>query len=123
MSLCIPVALSDRSYEVHIGEGLLDKAGSLLAAFLGAPSPRRVPVVTDATVAKLYYARVEASLTAAGLASVSLVVPPGEQTKSFAQLERVVDALLAENVERGSLIVALGGGVIGDLTGFAAGMV
>jgi len=123
MSLSIPVRLSDRSYDIHIGQDLLDKAGLLLAAQLGPSAPRRVPVITDETVAQLYGPRVETSLTAAGLSPVCLVLRPGEQTKDFANLERVVDALLAENVERGSLIVALGGGVIGDLTGFAAGIV
>jgi len=123
MSLAIPVRLSERSYDIHIGQDLLDQAGSLLAAQLEPAAPRRVPVVSDATVAQLYYPKVEASLTAAGLSPVCLALPPGEQTKNFANLERIVAALLAENVERGSLIVALGGGVIGDLTGFAAGIV
>ena len=122
MSLTVPVALSERSYDIHIGTGLIAGAGALVAALLGKSAPRRVPVVTDSTVAKLYYAPLAASLTAAGLAPVSIVLPPGEQTKSFVHLERLVDALLKENVERGSLIAALGGGVIGDLTGFAAGI-
>ena len=122
MSVTVPVALGERSYDIHIGAGLLERAGELLAAQLAKSAPRRVPVVTDETVAKLYYGRFAASLTAAGLAPVAIVLPPGEQTKSFSQLERLIDSLLSENVERGSLIVALGGGVIGDLTGFAAGI-
>jgi 3-dehydroquinate synthase len=122
MSLTVPVALAERSYDIQIGPGLLAKTGELLAGQLGKSAPRQVPVVADETVAELYYERLAASLTAAGLVPVPIVLPPGEQTKSFAHLERVIDALLAANVERGSLIVALGGGVIGDLTGFAAGI-
>ena len=122
MSLTVPVALAERSYDIHIGTGLIARCGELLAGQLGKSAPRHVPVVTDETVASLYYGRLAASLAAAGLVPVPIVLPPGEQTKSFAHLERLIDALLAENVERGSLIVALGGGVIGDLTGFAAGI-
>ena len=123
MSRTIPVTLADRSYDIHIGAGLLDKAGPLLAAQLEVSAPRRVPIVSDETVAQLYYLRFAASLTSAGLSPACIVLPPGEQTKSFANLERLVDALLAENLERGSLVVALGGGVIGDLAGFAAGVI
>jgi 3-dehydroquinate synthase len=122
MTLKVPVALGDRSYDIHIGAGLLGSAGGLLAAQLGKSAKRQIPVVTDETVAGLYYARLAASLAAAGLTSIPIVLPPGEQTKSFSHLEHLIDALLRENVERGSLIVALGGGVIGDLTGFAAGI-
>jgi len=122
MSLTVPVALGERSYDIHIGPGLLAKSGELLAAQLEKTSPRRIPVVTDESVARLYYSRFAASLTAAALAPVPIVLPPGEQTKSFSHLEHLIDVLLRENVERGSLIVALGGGVIGDLTGFAAGI-
>jgi 3-dehydroquinate synthase len=122
MSLTVPVALSERSYDIRIGAGLLADAGEFLTAQLGKSASRHVPVVTDETVAELYYGRLAASLTGAGLVPSPIVLPPGEQTKSFAQLERLVDALLGANVERGSLIVALGGGVIGDLTGFAAGI-
>jgi 3-dehydroquinate synthase len=122
MSLTVPVALAERSYDIHIGTGLIANAGAMVASLLGKPAPRRVPVVTDSTVAALYYEGLAASLTTAGLEPVCLVLPPGEQTKSFAHLEQLIDALLKENVERGSLIAALGGGVIGDLTGFAAGI-
>jgi 3-dehydroquinate synthase len=122
MSLTVPVALSERSYDIHIGTGFIARAGELLAAQLAASAPRRVAVVTDQTVASLYYEPLAASIAAAGLVPVAIVLPPGEQTKSFAHLERLIEALLKENVERGSLVVALGGGVIGDLTGFAAGV-
>jgi len=123
MSTSVPVALGERSYQIHIGEGLLKSAGSLLLPHLGKSSSRRIPVVTDETVARLHYPAFAQALSGAGLAPSPIVLPPGEQTKSFVVLERLVDSLLNEKVERGSLIVALGGGVIGDLTGFAAGVV
>ena len=122
MSLVVPVALGERSYDIHIASQLLAKAGSLLGDLKGKAAGGVVPVVTDETVAILYYARLAESLTAAGFSPLPIVLPPGEQTKSFGHLERLIDRLLSANVERSSLIVALGGGVIGDLTGFAAGV-
>jgi 3-dehydroquinate synthase len=122
MTVIVPVELGERSYQIHIGQGLLEHAGALLSAGLAKSVAQRVPIVTDETVAKLHYDRFAASLTAAGLRPVSIIMPAGEQTKSFHHLSRLIDALLTENIERGSLIVALGGGVIGDLTGFAAGI-
>jgi 3-dehydroquinate synthase len=122
MSLVVPVPLGERSYDIHIGSGLLAKVGGLLSALKGKSAQGHIPVVTDETVAGLYYGAVAASLTAAGFSPLPIVLPPGEQTKSFSHLERVIDELLSANVERGSVIVALGGGVIGDLTGFAAGV-
>ena len=122
MSLKVPVALGARSYDIHIGAGLLAETGRLVSALLPKTAPRRIAVVTDEHVAAIYYAGLAANLGAADLKPVPIVLPPGEQTKSFPQLERLIDALLTENVERGSLIIALGGGVIGDLTGFAAGV-
>ena len=118
--ISVPVALGDRSYRIHIGQNLLAKAGDLLAPHTGGA--RTIPVVTDETVAALHYGTFAESLSAAGLNPHAIVLPPGEQTKSFTHLERLIAQLLARNVERGSLIVALGGGVIGDLTGFAAGV-
>ena len=123
MTTSVPVSLGERSYHIHIGERLIESAGALLAPHLGTSAARRVPIITDENVARLHYPAFAASLTDAGLFPVPVVLPPGEQTKSFGNLERVVDSLLSANVERGSLIVALGGGVIGDLTGFAAGVV
>jgi 3-dehydroquinate synthase len=120
MTTSVPVALGERSYQVHIGPGLIARAGELLLPLVSRPA--RLPVITDETVAGLHYPALSASLHASGIASDCIVLPPGEQTKSFAQLEHVIDRLLALNVERGSLIVAFGGGVIGDLTGFAAGV-
>jgi len=119
MRTIVPVALGARSYDIHIGPDLLAEAGALLAPLVTGP---RVPVVTDETVAKLHLPVLAASLAKAGLSASPIVLPPGEPTKSFAGLERLIDALLAQNVERGGVIVALGGGVIGDLAGFAAGI-
>ena len=123
MTVVVPVELGERSYQIHIGDGLVDQAGMLISAQLSKSAAPRVPIVTDETVARLHYQRLAASLTAAGLEPVPIILPPGEQTKSFAFLGELVDALLRETIERGSIIVALGGGVIGDLAGFAAGIV
>src|SRR3954468_14330887 len=98
MSLVVPVALGERSYEVHIGSQLLGKAGELVRALKGDSVTGHVPVVTDETVAGLYYGALAASLTAAGLAPLPIVLPAGEQTKSFPFLERLIDGLLTANV-------------------------
>ena len=118
MSEKISVGLGARSYDIHVGAGLLANAGALLAPHAG----KSVPVVTDANVAKLHLDALVASLKNAGISAHPIVVPAGEATKSFAGLEHLCTALLQSGVERGGLIVALGGGVIGDLTGFAAGV-
>jgi 3-dehydroquinate synthase len=118
--ISVPVALGERSYAIHIGQGLIAKAGELLTPFL--VSARTVPVITDTTVAALHYGALRASLEAAGLTPQPIVLPPGEHTKSFAYLEELIGKLLTLGVERTSLIVAFGGGVIGDLTGFGAGI-
>jgi 3-dehydroquinate synthase len=113
----IPVELAGRSYDVRVGPRLLaDVAGHCGPLLRKA----RVPVVTDANVARHWRGPVDASLTAAGFEARWLVLEPGEATKSWAVLELLVDWLLAEEVERGDHILALGGGVIGDLVGFAA---
>jgi len=114
------VDLGARSYDIHIGQGLLARAGGLIAPF--APS-KRVFVVTDETVARLHLPVLDAGLATAGLASRVVVLPPGEETKSFAGFERVCRALLQAGADRKDLVVAFGGGVIGDLAGFAAGVV
>ncbi|MES2722181.1 MAG: 3-dehydroquinate synthase, partial [Pseudomonadota bacterium] len=113
----VPVGLGDRSYEVVIGRGLLDEAGTRIAPFL---KNRRVAIVSDETVWALHGARLTASLTGAGITCPAIVVPPGEQTKSFDGLADLSDRLLALELDRGDLIVAFGGGVVGDLAGFAA---
>jgi len=114
----VTVGLGPRSYQVSIGAGLLTSAGARLAALT---KKRRVAVVTDTSVAALHLPRLREAL--AGFEVVPIVLPPGEATKSFAQLEAVVDALLALEVTRSDVVIALGGGVIGDLTGFAAAIV
>jgi 3-dehydroquinate synthase len=115
----VHVPLGERAYDILVGRGLLAGAGQRIAA-LGA---RAAAVVTDDTVAALYAGPLDAALRGAGL-RVSLVsVAPGEGSKSFGDLERVCDGILAARIERGDLVVALGGGVVGDLAGFAAAIV
>ncbi|MBO0662055.1 3-dehydroquinate synthase [Jiella sp. MQZ9-1] len=116
----VRVALADRSYDILIGEGLLDRAGAEIAARL--PGVRAV-IVTDATVAELYLARLEIALAGAGIQTRAVTLPAGETTKSFAHLEATVDAILQARLERGDVVIALGGGVIGDLAGFASAIV
>jgi 3-dehydroquinate synthase len=118
----VSVGLGARSYSISIGAGLLAGAGARLAALSRA---RRVAVVTDETVARLHLSKLEAGLAAglAGTELVPIVLPAGEATKSFACLEKLVDALLGLEVTRADVVIALGGGVIGDLTGFAAAIV
>lgn len=113
----IPVALPGRAYVVHVGAGVLGDVGALVKATTRA---RKVAVVTDRHVAPLYLAAVEDRLRSAGLTVSALSLAPGEQTKSFAVLEQVLDFLLAGEIERNDVVLALGGGVIGDLAGFAA---
>ena len=113
----VRVDLPGREYDIVIGPGLIGKAGDLLAPHLRRG---RVAVVTDATVAALHLPAFRAAMQGAGIAVEALVLPPGEGTKSWAELARTVEWLLAARVERGDLVVALGGGVIGDLAGFAA---
>ncbi|HTO40781.1 MAG TPA: 3-dehydroquinate synthase family protein, partial [Rhizomicrobium sp.] len=118
MSERVAVKLDQRSYDIHVGSGLLAQSGALLAPFARG----LVPVVTDAHVAEIHLQTVLASLKAAGLDGREIVLAPGEGTKSFAGLEKLTATLLEMGVERSGMIVALGGGVIGDLTGFAAGV-
>jgi 3-dehydroquinate synthase len=117
MTRRVAVGLGDRAYEVAIGHGLLDEAGAWIAPFARR---KRVAVISDETVWGLHGLRLTAALGAAGLTASPIVIPPGEQTKSFAGLADVTDRLLALNLDRGDLIVAFGGGVVGDLAGFAA---
>ncbi len=114
----IAVELGARRYAIHVGGGLLAKTGALLVPLARGP----VPVVTDRNVARLHLEPVLQSLRASGLDARPIILEPGEQTKSFAGLERLSSALLQSGVDRGGLVVALGGGVIGDLVGFAAGV-
>jgi 3-dehydroquinate synthase len=113
----VHVDLPGRAYDIHIGPGLIAEAGAHVAALGGR---RHVCIVTDENVASLHLPVLQASLAAAGLTSDALVLPAGEATKSWAQLEHVVEWLLAQKVERKDCVIAFGGGVIGDLVGFAA---
>jgi 3-dehydroquinate synthase len=106
-----------RPYEVRIGTGLLAGAGEALAPLL---KRRRTAVVTDETVARLHGAALTEAFERAGIAAHLITIPPGEESKSFAELERLCDRLLALDLDRGDLITAFGGGVVGDLAGFAA---
>jgi 3-dehydroquinate synthase len=115
--MIIPVQLADRSYDIHIGAGMLAAAGSIAASHTRS---RIVPVVTDATVWPLHGAALLAALASAGLQGDPIVLPAGEATKSLQQLGGLLDRLLAAGITRADCIVAFGGGVIGDLAGFAA---
>jgi 3-dehydroquinate synthase len=117
----IDVALGDRSYEIRIGTGLLAEAGEHLAPLLGEHAARRrITIVTDANVAALHLDTLRRALDAANIAHRAIVLDPGEHTKDFAHLQSLLDDLLDHGIERSSMIVAFGGGVVGDLTGFAA---
>ena len=116
----VRVDLPGRAYDILIGAGLLKEAGQHIAPFLRR---KRVAIVTDETVAGLHLAALEASLEAAGIAHSALALPAGEATKSWAQFSRTVEWILTEKIERSDLVIALGGGVIGDLVGFAAAVV
>jgi len=118
-AITVPVPLGDRAYDILVGRGLIGTAGGRIAA-LGA---RAAAIVTDEHVGLLYAQALGRSLEANGLRSSLITLPPGEATKSYASLEQVCDAVLAAKIERGDLVVALGGGVIGDLAGFAAAVV
>lgn len=113
----VPVSLGDRSYDIHIGEGLLAKAGDIVAPFLKRPL---TAIVTDENVAAAHLATLERALAAKGIRSTAIVLPPGEKTKSYQHLAELCDKLLAAGIERRDRIIAFGGGVIGDLAGFAA---
>jgi 3-dehydroquinate synthase len=116
----VEVELGSRSYDILIGSGLVAAAGAEIA--------RRIPcaraaIVTDDNVAALHSGALAASLERAGMAATTISVPPGERSKRFETLEKVVGGVLASRLERGDLVVALGGGVVGDLAGFVAGIV
>jgi len=113
----IEVAIAGRPYDVRVGPGLLNHLGKECGALLRKD---RVPVVTDANVAALYRGAADAALAAVGKTARWLVLPAGESTKDWAHLASTCDFLLAEGVDRNDHVIALGGGVIGDLAGFAA---
>lgn len=113
----VDVDLGSRSYQVRIGPGLIDTIGSELAPLLHR---RKVAVVTDETVAAAHLTRLARSLEQAGIAMTALALPPGEGTKGWEQFSRCAEWLLEQKIERRDIVVAFGGGVVGDLAGFAA---
>ena len=116
MTTLVPVALGERSYEVAIAPGGLAEGGTRLARY----APRgRFAIVTDVHVAATHLPTLTASLAAAGIEAETIVLPAGESTKSWAKLEALTDRLLELGIERSDHVIALGGGVIGDLVGFA----
>jgi 3-dehydroquinate synthase len=118
--IVVPVDLGPRTYDILIGRDLLDSAGARIAARLPGA---RVAVVTDETVAHLHLPALTAGLSASGVEHSVIAVAPGEESKSLRTLGEVVDGVLAARLERSDAIVALGGGVVGDLAGFAAAIV
>ncbi|MEL7486276.1 MAG: 3-dehydroquinate synthase [Pseudomonadota bacterium] len=113
----VRVGLGARSYDILIGDGVLDRAGALMKPLLTRP---QTVIISEETVFAAQGARLETALADAGIAFETLILPAGEDTKSFAQLERLTARLLDLDVDRGDAVIAFGGGVIGDLVGFAA---
>jgi 3-dehydroquinate synthase len=118
--IVVPVALGARAYDIAIGRGLIASLGARIKAL--RPDARTF-IVTDETVARHHLAACEEALAAAGIGGARITVPEGEGSKNYATFERVCEAIVAARIERGDLVVALGGGVIGDLAGFAAASV
>jgi 3-dehydroquinate synthase len=117
--IVVNVALGARSYDIVIGRGVLASLGQRIAALRTGV---RVAIVSDETVARHYLPATQAALGGIG-AAAPVIVPPGESSKSFPVFERVCEALIEARIERGDLVLALGGGVVGDLAGFAAAVV
>jgi len=113
----VHVPLGARAYDVLVGPGLLEAAGARIAPLLRRP---RVAVVTDERVAALHWDALREGLDGHGISAACLTLPPGEATKSWPHLERVTEWLIEEKIERKDVVIALGGGVVGDLAGFAA---
>src|SRR5436309_7745509 len=116
-SVTVNVALGERAYDIVIGRDVLQSLGSRVAALRPGA---RTAIVTDRTVAKHWLDKSEASLAQAGIAASRIIVDEGEGSKTYAGLAQVSEALIAAKIERNDLVVALGGGVVGDLAGFAA---
>jgi len=117
MNATLHVELGSRSYDIVTGGKLLASAGALIAPLLKS---KRVIIISDDNVAKLYLSELIKSLEGQGIKYHSVILPHGERTKSFSELEKLLDRLLEFNPERKTTLIALGGGVIGDITGFAA---
>jgi 3-dehydroquinate synthase len=116
----IEVELGERSYDVRVGSGLLAGADKHLAPLIAEHGNGETVVITDSNVAELYLAPLSAALDRAGLGHREIVLDSGEQTKDFAHFQALLDDLLEGGLERGTMLIALGGGVVGDITGFAA---
>lgn len=119
MTISIPVHLANRTYTVEIGQGLLAQAGTRIKALRPAA---RIAIVCDETIAALHLSVLETSLQLSRIPYTTIIIPPGEAQKSYSGLEALSNALLASELDRGDLVVAFGGGVIGDLAGFTAGI-
>jgi len=119
MTEVVRVELGERSYDILVGSGLLPQTGATIADRLGR---RTVHLVTDETVAGLYLEDVRRSCEAAGLRCHAHVLPPGEATKDFGHLQRLCEAVLEAGIDRRGLLLALGGGVVGDLVGLTAAL-
>jgi 3-dehydroquinate synthase len=115
--ITVDVALGDRAYDIVIGRDVLPSLGARVAALRPGV---RTAIVTDRTVAKHWLEQTESSLAAAGIPTSRIIVEEGEGSKSYSGLEKVSEALIAARIERNDLVIALGGGVVGDLAGFAA---
>ena len=115
--IIVDVALGDRAYDIVIGRDVLPTLGARVAALRPGA---RTAIVTDRTVARHWLERTESSLAAAGIPTSRIIVEEGEGSKSYSGLEKVSEALIAARIERNDLVIALGGGVVGDLAGFAA---
>ncbi|MEZ4484937.1 MAG: 3-dehydroquinate synthase [Syntrophotaleaceae bacterium] len=111
------VGLGDRAYPIWIGHGILDRLGE---ALLAVDFPRQVAIVTSPTIAGYYGGQVQTVLESAGFSAATIVVPDGEEAKNFETLQKIFDALIKAGFDRSSGLIALGGGVIGDMVGFAA---
>ncbi|MFN7011551.1 MAG: 3-dehydroquinate synthase [Allorhizobium sp.] len=116
----VHVPLGERAYDILIGPGLIGRAGGEISTRIKG---RKAAIITDENVGAIYLDALMDSLQTDGIEAVSLSLPPGEKTKSFDYLTKVCDVLLEARIERNDAVIALGGGVIGDLTGFAAGIV
>ncbi|MGH8621431.1 MAG: 3-dehydroquinate synthase family protein, partial [Burkholderiales bacterium] len=112
----LSVALGARSYPIYIGAGLLARPGLIVEKL----PQKDAAIITNATIAPLYLAQLVSALESHGVRVVSITVPDGEEYKTWETLNRIFDALLEHHCERGTALIALGGGVVGDLAGFAA---
>lgn len=116
----VHVDLGSRAYDIHIGPDLIDRAGDFIAPLLNRP---HTAIITDANVERLHLERLKGSFAAKNITCHAIVVPAGEASKSVSEFGRVCEALLSAGIERRDTIIALGGGVVGDLAGFAAASV